>query len=138
MKKTDAELISDFIKGAVAVFKGIFTVLSQAFKKRVTLLYPEIKPEIPDTFRGKIEVDVEKCIGCGLCTKLCPALNVLTVKETKNGKKLAAVDISRCIFCGNCAYNCPKGAINMTKQYELATDAKKDLILDTEGATEGK
>ena len=81
MKKTDAELISDFIKGAVAVFKGIFTVLSQAFKKRVTLLYPEIKPEIPD---------------------------------------------------------CPKGAINMTKQYELATDAKKDLILDTEGATEAK
>lgn len=132
MKKTDAQLIIDFIKGTIAIFKSIFTVFGCALKKRVTLLYPEIKPEIPDAFRGKIEINSEKCIGCGLCIKLCPALSVLTLKKTKSGKKLAAADISRCIFCGNCAYNCPEGAINMTKQYELATDTKKDLILNTE------
>lgn len=135
MKKTDTEVIIDFLKGSIALFKGIFTVFCQAFKKRVTLLYPEIKPEIPENFRGRLEADYEKCTGCGLCTKLCPAPGALQLKETKDGKKLAIVDVSRCIFCGNCAYNCPKQALNMTKQYELATDIKKDLILNIEETT---
>ncbi len=130
MKDNDYKLITDFLKGAISIIKALYTVLSQAFKPRVTLLYPEIKPEIPEKFRGRLELDYQKCIGCGTCTKLCPALNVLTVKDTENdGKKLVNIDISRCIFCGNCADNCPKGALNMTKQYELATNNKKDLIL---------
>ena len=35
----------------------------------------------------------------------------------------------KCIFCGNCVYHCPKSAVRMTKEYELATDKKEDLIL---------
>lgn len=130
MKNNDYKLISGFLHGTFSVLKALLTVFNQAFKPRVTLLYPETKPEIPEKFRGKIELDYEKCTGCGLCAKLCPALSVLTVKDTnKDGKKLVNIDISRCIFCGNCAENCPKQAINITKQYELATNNKKDLIL---------
>ena len=134
MKKTDTELIMDFFKGLIALFKGFLTVFCQAFKKRATLLYPEIKPEIPEAFRGKLEVSYKKCIGCGLCTKLCPAPGALQLKDTKDGKKLVFIDASRCILCGNCAYNCPKEALNMTKQYELAKKTKKDLILNMEKA----
>lgn len=128
MKNNDLDLISDFIKGAIQLFKGIFTLFKQAFNKRVTLLYPEIKPEIPDKFRGSIVLNPEKCTGCKLCAKICPALEVL--KFDTKAKKLVSIDISRCIVCGNCVYNCPNGALSITKQYELATNNKKDLILE--------
>lgn len=139
MKNNDFNLILNFIKGIASTFKGVFTVFCQALKKRVTLSYPEEKSQIADKFRGKLECDYKKCIGCGLCAKICPAINVLTVKEDEDGfKKLAKIDISRCIFCGNCVYNCPKNALNMTKQYELATNDKKVLLLDCKKISEIK
>ncbi len=139
MKNNDFNMIIEFTKGAISIFKSILTVFCQAFKKRVTLSYPEQKPEIPDKFRGMLELNYEKCIGCGLCAKICPAMDVLKIKENENGiKKLAVIDVSRCIFCGNCAYNCPTGALNITKQYELATNDKKDLILDCKKISEIK
>ncbi len=101
MKKTDTELISDFIKGVASTLVSIFTVLSCAFKKRATLLYPEVKPEIPDTFRGKIEIDTEKCIGCGKCEAVCP----MAVEVTKN------INCGECIRCGKCRAACPNNAI---------------------------
>lgn len=128
MKNNDLDLISEFIKGAINLFKGLYTIFKQARKARVTLLYPENKPEIPEKYRGFIALDPEKCIGCKICAKVCPALKVLKYDEITG--KLASIDLSRCISCGNCVYNCPKNALNVTKQYELATNVKKDLLLE--------
>lgn len=46
----------------------------------------------------------EKCIGCGLCCKLCPTNNL----EMQNGK---AVRGKNCIACTACANWCPQYAI---------------------------
>ena len=45
-------------------------------------------------------------------------------------KKLVSIDVSRCSFCANCAEICPNEALNMTKQYKLATGDKKVLLLE--------
>ena len=54
-------------------------------------------------------VDIDKCVGCGLCTKVCP-YNAITVdKETKK----AVVVEAACAGCGTCGAECPFGAIEM-------------------------
>jgi len=53
-----------------------------------------------------LALDPEKCIGCGLCTEVCPrAVFVMT------GKKVAIRDRDLCMECGACAMNCPTGAL---------------------------
>lgn len=56
-----------------------------------------------------LNLDKEKCTGCGICMDVCPR-GVLA----ENGKKVAISDIDLCIECGACAVNCPFGAISVT------------------------
>jgi heterodisulfide reductase subunit A len=55
------------------------------------------------------KIDLDKCMGCGLCTKVCP-YNAITVnKETKKAEVVEAA----CAGCGTCGAECPFGAIEM-------------------------
>ena len=56
---------------------------------------------------NKIIIDKEKCIGCGVCTKDCPAFSIGLVnsKAEMNGS---------CIECGHCYSICPVNAVDMT------------------------
>ncbi len=54
-------------------------------------------------------VDTGKCIGCGICTKVCPSL-AITVVDRK-----AAVKLEDCRGCGGCNQRCPVYAIDMVK-----------------------
>lgn len=55
-----------------------------------------------------LELDVEKCIGCGLCAVVCPH-GVLAVDD----RKAAILDRDACIECGACAGNCPVEALKV-------------------------
>jgi len=53
-----------------------------------------------------LALDREKCIGCGMCTTVCPH----TVFALNNGK-VDIRDQDACMECGACAKNCPVEAI---------------------------
>jgi len=61
---------------------------------------------LPDVTTLKLNVD--KCIGCGMCTIVCPH-EVFTIE---NGKS-RIVDRDACIECGACAGNCLVDAISV-------------------------
>jgi 2-oxoacid:acceptor oxidoreductase delta subunit (pyruvate/2-ketoisovalerate family) len=52
-------------------------------------------------------VDAEKCVKCGICTKVCPEGCIIL------GVKSSEVNYDYCKGCGICANECPKKAITM-------------------------
>ncbi len=55
------------------------------------------------------KVDIDKCVGCGICIKECPFLAIEEVDV--EGEKKARVIEAACKGCGVCAGACPTGAI---------------------------
>ena len=55
-----------------------------------------------------LALDPEKCIGCGMCTTVCPH----TVFGLNNGK-VEIRERDACMECGACAKNCPVEAISV-------------------------
>jgi len=99
--------------------------VKQTFGKPATAKYPFEKPHLADNFRGQPEFDFSSCIGCGLCSRDCPAKAIEMVMV--DGKKCPQLNLSQCVFCYQCAESCPKKAIRTTCNYELATTDKSTL-----------
>ncbi|MEM1587099.1 MAG: FAD-dependent oxidoreductase [Candidatus Bathyarchaeia archaeon] len=58
--------------------------------------------------KDKAVVDESKCVGCSLCTEICPFGAI-----AKNENGVAQVNEELCKGCGTCAARCPKEAITM-------------------------
>ena len=54
---------------------------------------------------GKPFVTEKKCIGCGMCTKVC-AHDAIIITDKK-----AAIDHNKCVGCGRCIGICPMDAV---------------------------
>ncbi len=59
-------------------------------------------------------IDKDKCIGCGLCARNCPAKTINRTEYVAPGHKLASfeIDQSKCVKCGVCMQNCKFKAIS--------------------------
>lgn len=93
----------------------------------VTIKYPYGQDIAPVGFRGKPEIDPNRCTFCGDCAKACPP-RVICLNEAGGGMTLT-LDCGGCIFCGMCEEVCQYGAIRLTQEYELASRTRSDLII---------
>lgn len=120
-------------------FPVALEVLKQAIERPFTNLFPvKYKPKIsitkvvkllnekklqivppvpvPQKYRGRIVYDIDACIGCQLCVKVCPSKAIEFVPENRKIR----IYISRCTFCSQCNDICPKKCLSMSEDYLLA------------------
>jgi NAD-dependent dihydropyrimidine dehydrogenase PreA subunit len=74
-----------------------------------------------------LELDCEKCTGCGLCIAVCPHA-VFEIED----RKVHIVDKDACMECGACGINCPTGAISVDSGVGCATAIIVGAIRGTE------
>ena len=119
------------------ILRGMRLTISQMFKPKFTIQYPEQKFTPPASFRGRPvlveENGVERCVACGLCSRVCPALAIeVQASETELDKERYPIkfeiNMLRCIFCGFCEEVCPEEAIVMSKEYELVFSSQQEAI----------
>lgn len=116
------------------VFKGLGVTIRQLPKKKVTLMYPEVKPVWPERFRGIHEFIPELCIVCNQCARICPT-SCISLSGTRDENKKLRIDtydinFEICILCDLCTEVCPTESIRMTDQFELASYTRDSLYKD--------
>jgi formate hydrogenlyase subunit 6/NADH:ubiquinone oxidoreductase subunit I len=99
-----------------------------------TIQYPhEILP-VPDTGRYRLHNEIDDCIVCDKCAKICP-VNCITIEPVKaveeigrtsdgTPKRIYAatfdINMAQCCFCGLCTTVCPTECLTMTKVYDFS------------------
>jgi NADH-quinone oxidoreductase subunit I len=118
---------------------SLWYVLKHMFAKRVTVQYPEERPEISPRWRGRIVLTRdpdggERCVGCHLCSAACPVDCIaLQNTEDEHGRRYPEffrINFSRCIFCGLCEEACPTYAIQLTPDFEMGEYNRKNLVYE--------
>lgn len=71
-----------------------------------------------------VMIDKSKCVGCGMCVKVCCAHNI----AIKNKKAETILD--DCVLCGQCSGVCPKNAISISGYDDGMKEKSGEVRLD--------
>lgn len=121
--------------------KTMWIVFLHMFRRRVTIQYPDEKPNIPPRWRGRIILSrdpdgEERCVACYLCAAACPvdciALQATEDEHERRYPEFFRINFSRCIFCGYCEEACPTDAIQLTPDFEMGEYNRKNLVYEKE------
>jgi NADH-quinone oxidoreductase subunit I len=119
------------------IIKGLAQTFRQMFKPKFTRQYPEERWVVPPSFRGRPvlveENGKERCVACGLCSRVCPSLAIEvqageTTQEKERYPEKFEINMVRCIFCGFCEEVCPEEAIVMSDEYELVFNNQNEAV----------
>lgn len=99
-----------------------------------TIQYPHVTLPVPDTGRYQLHNEIDDCIVCDKCVKICP-VNCITIEPIKATEEIGRtsdgtpkriyaakfdIDMGKCCFCGLCTTVCPTECLTMTKTYDFS------------------
>jgi len=74
--------------------------------------------------KKQILFDSDKCVLCGICSKICPQ-NAMTIEKNK-----LMTDFDKCNYCGQCEVYCVKGARQVAGKEYTIDEILKEVIKD--------
>ncbi|MBP6470317.1 MAG: 4Fe-4S binding protein [Chloroflexi bacterium] len=101
-------------------------VWQSIWQRPITQKYPFERLDAPVRLRGKLHWNPEKCTGCALCNKDCPAnaIEIITV-DKKEKRFVMKYHMDRCTYCAQCVESCRFSCIEMSdEEWELAATDK--------------
>lgn len=127
-----------------AIAQGLRTTVGHIFKQQpVTQEFPEIKPQLPQNYRGVHRLNRDdqgrvKCVACMLCATACPA-NCIEIVAAKSPwpdrdkfPQSFVIDELKCIYCGMCEEACPVDAIELTNIFDITGQSREQMCFDRE------
>ena len=162
MKGANNSYFGDIWEGITSLAKGLaltFRHLGESRKVRknnsvenpnyfdenvgiVTVEYPHEAIPVPDNGRYRLNNEIDDCIVCDLCAKICPVncIEIEAIKSTEeigktsdgSTKRIYAgvfnIDMAKCCYCGLCTTVCPTECLTMTKTYDYSEFDVRNMV----------
>jgi formate hydrogenlyase subunit 6/NADH:ubiquinone oxidoreductase subunit I len=101
---------------------------------RVTVQFPHESILVPDNGRYQLDVEMDDCIVCDKCAKICPVdcIEIEAIKSSEiishasDGSPIRLyaakfdIDMAKCCFCGLCTTVCPTECLTMTNEFDFS------------------
>ena len=97
----------------MSLFHMSKTISRNLVRGPATRRYPRISREPYTNTRGRIAIEIQKCIFCGLCQRRCPPKAITVTKE----QKMWAINRFYCITCNVCVEVCLVHCLSMAREY---------------------
>ena len=106
-----------------------------------TLQFPHESIAVPDNGRYQLDCEIDDCIVCDKCAKVCPVdcIDIEPIKSNgiidyaSDGSPIRLyagrfdIDMAKCCFCGLCTTVCPTECLTMTNQYDFSVVDVADM-----------
>ncbi|WP_275949936.1 4Fe-4S dicluster domain-containing protein [Dyadobacter chenwenxiniae] len=108
----------------------------------VTIQYPQETIPIPDNGRYRLHNEIDDCIVCDKCVKVCPVdcieiepiRAIEEVGKASDGSPIRLyaakfdIDMAKCCYCGLCTTVCPTECLTMTKTFDYSELDVRDMV----------
>ncbi|MCE7068415.1 4Fe-4S binding protein [Dyadobacter sp. CY326] len=108
----------------------------------VTIQYPLETIPIPDNGRYRLHNEIDDCIVCDKCVKVCPVdcidiepiRAIEEVGRASDGSPIRLyaakfdIDMAKCCYCGLCTTVCPTECLTMTKTFDYSELDVRDMV----------
>ncbi|GAA4408697.1 hypothetical protein GCM10023187_31000 [Nibrella viscosa] len=131
------KLTLQHLRDATSRRKPIGVAAANYFEQQtglVTLQYPHEQLPIPDNGRYRLHNEIEDCIVCDKCAKVCP-VDCITIEAIKATEEIGRasdgspirlyaskfdIDMAKCCYCGLCTVVCPTECLTMEKTFDYS------------------